>query len=69
MPVSDAKVKAELQRMKLYEVLLTVGMYGIGLLAVGAGVGVAVSPAWAAVTVGGIVLGTVFISRIGGRKE
>lgn len=51
------------------EFLLTVGMYGAGLLAVGGGVGVAVSPAWAAVAVGGIVLGTVFIARIGGRKE
>ena len=51
------------------EFLLTVGMYGAGLLAVGGGVGVAISPAWAAVAVGGIVLGTVFISRMGGRKE
>jgi uncharacterized membrane protein len=69
MPVTDAEVKAEFLRRKWHEFLLTVGLYVIGLLAVGGGVGVAVSPAWAAVTVGGIVLGTVFIARMGGRKE
>lgn len=41
------------------------------LAAIGGGVGVALSPAWAFVTVGGIVLGIVVASRLrpGGKPE
>jgi hypothetical protein len=41
------------------------------LAAIGLGVGIAISPAWAAVVVGGVVLSIIVVSRLrpGGKTE
>jgi hypothetical protein len=49
--------------------VVTLAAYLVALAAIGIGVGGAVSVAWALVVVGGIVMGTVFCSRMGGRKK
>jgi hypothetical protein len=49
--------------------IINLGAYLVGVTAIGGGVCCAVSAAWASVVVGLIVLGTVFASRMGGRKE
>lgn len=48
---------------------VNLGAYLAGLSAIGGGVACAVSASWAAVVVGSIVLSTVLLSRLGGRKE
>lgn len=55
--------------MRFSEGMVTLAVYLSALAAVGGGIGCAISAAWASVVVGGIVLGTVFIAFIGGRKE
>lgn len=51
------------------EAALTIGFYIAGTSAIGGGLAFALSPSWGSVAVGSILLGTLALTKFGGRKE